>query len=323
MNFYGEKINDFIKRCMIKNYYQGIDIEKKDNYKNIFKEIVKNNVDLLNNDNNINIVVTTNINVNPLDLMGSLCNVTIKKYDEYSFDVNEMLFLVIYNFISEINDSKNIFVNMIPINIDIVFSIVFKILIYHELGHIYKGHFLYKQKYKIGKDKAENKLDILTLEYDADSYAFTAISEIIMKDYKNVLMNNFNMDQFKNKVENFRIIFIYLIFSIRLLFFVFSDYNDFENIDNNAHPPMLLREIWAKETLEHFYKDKKAIDNQFDYFITEFNKYYNKKDINDINLVISNNKEKMYQLNNKIINNWKNKKEKIRELYYFSHHNDI
>lgn len=155
-------------------------------------------------------------------------------------------------------------------------------IISHEVAHIYYGHCkLYDELKKENKNDFEKNLQVI--EWDADCYAITKMCE-----QAKLILDQKLFPELKTTDS----LWIILLAAIHGLYYLQSDYDEYDNIEKKEHPPMAIRESLILKVMDNLIKDKfkeniydyiKVFDERFNYIFDisieeqeDFQELYNK-----------------------------------------------
>ncbi len=131
-----------------------------------------------------------------------------------------------------------------PLLRNALFYLSFALIVNHELAHIYKGHL---QLYAIWKKDSlieNHKLDIRTMEWDADCYAATRMAENV-----NVMTKDFGHDNICKA----------MCLAIHGAMYWMREFSDFDVIESKEHLPYWYREISMLMSLADLVSDRQTI----------------------------------------------------------------
>lgn len=214
------------------------------------------------------------------------CGVKLKFSDEVKFSINSFLLknekyrgqiictrliiIAMYEMFYSMNyeriivDGKNV-----EIIKKLLFMYALNYMIWHELAHIYKGHLQLLDRWEKEGSREKHKLDIQTLEWDADSFSATKAAELINGLKSNILRND--KTDFVTKI---------MCGSIHGLMYWQRTKEDFENIERKEHPPNLFREVAMLSSISDLLGNRNAIIRYVMGYEEEFNKVLNISNVN-------------------------------------------
>lgn len=267
MNMLNEKLaerNAKLTKCSL---FCKLDYQDQEDYKNIFKsnvEILSKSIEcsLEKQNNSKNKIL---VKYNDLDNNAIIPQAYSKLTDgEYIGEViiNIGLLIHLYEMFFDLNyktfvpDGKNID------NIKkMMFSTSVNIILCHEVAHIYYRHELLKRELltKYGSDSIKYKLDIQTLEYDADAFAITKMYEFITK-----LQEHSTPAQSKLYYQIF-------IYSLHALIYLFRQTDDFDYV--TEHPAFFIREKAMLKVVNNLFNNHES-KAYIDFAEKEFNRQF-------------------------------------------------
>lgn len=261
-----------------KEIFDKIGLEGFEEIKDKYREFVKRVTDGLENDakksnNMINLNGTRkNVELNFIEKLNFGISVT-ETSDKYRGKININLgtIFIIFNFYEKNEFLKNK-------NKDILKDISIYFLLLHEISHIYFKHFRHLKKYK---EKVETEKQQI-LEAHADIFSINKIIELIKAQFKN---NRNLIDKVGGRKELWQIV----ILSLHAIFYLGRKEEEYNNIEENSHPLMLIREgivvqhiidiaeeIEKKEVDKIIIEAEKKLDSIFNINESEKINYINK-----------------------------------------------
>ena len=142
----------------------------------------------------------------------------------------------------------------------IMFMCAFIWLINHEMAHIYKGHLKLYQSWKDKKELDQHKVDMRTMEWDADCFSATSIAGFAL-----VLSNDIGQTNAE------RLIYA----ALHGAMYWMRESSDFEDIDKKDHLPYMFREISMIATMFDLTSDRNTGMSILISYEKEFNKIFN------------------------------------------------
>lgn len=202
------------------------------------------------------------------------------------------------NYKNIIPDGKNIE------NVKIIlFNLAAMCMAFHEFAHIYKGHLQLYNQWDTDKEIAK-KLDIQTLEWDADNYAATKIAEWISNVNQTIIPED--QTDFAMKIACAAI--------HGMMYWQRSD-TDFVEIERKAHPPIFYREMTMLKCIGDLRNNFNDILRYITGYETEFNRL-RRVESSDIKKYFEQSRENMEYMS-KIENNWGKIKNNLQNYAVF------
>ncbi len=132
-------------------------------------------------------------------------------------------------------------------------------LINHEIAHIYKGHLRLYQSWKDKKELDQHKVDIRTMEWDADCYSATYIAGFVYAISNDIGRTN---------AERL------ICAALHGAMYWMRENSDFEDIDKKDHLPYIFREITMIATMFDLTSDRNIGMSLLISYEKEFNKIF-------------------------------------------------
>lgn len=137
-------------------------------------------------------------------------------------------------------------------------------MMWHEIAHIYKGHLQLLDSWEKEGTRKEHRLDIQTLEWDADAFAATKEAEFI-KLCRNEILPNDKTD-FATKM---------ICGAIHGMIYWQRTSRDFEEMEAKEHPPYLFREVAILSSISELLGNKEDILQYIVGYENAFNRVLN------------------------------------------------
>lgn len=135
---------------------------------------------------------------------------------------------------------------------------------WHEIAHIYKGHLQLLDTWEKEGTRKQHRLDLQTLEWDADAFAATREAEVI-KMYRNEILPNDKTD-FATKI---------ICGVIHGMTYWQRTSEDFEEMETKEHPPYLFREASILSSISELLGNKEDILQYIVGYENAFNRVLN------------------------------------------------
>ena len=137
-------------------------------------------------------------------------------------------------------------------------------MMWHEIAHIYKGHLQLLDTWEKEGTRKQHRLDLQTLEWDADAFAATREAEVI-KMYRNEILPNDKTD-FATKI---------ICGAIHGMTYWQRTSEDFEEMETKEHPPYLFREAAILSGISELLGNKEDILQYIVGYENAFNRVLN------------------------------------------------
>ena len=268
MNMLNEKLAERSAKLTKESLFTKLDYECQEKFKNIFKlsvELLSKDLECSleeQQDSKHKILVKYNDYDNKKAMIPQASSNLLK--GEYIGEIVVNIGLIIHLYEMFFNIDYKIFVpdrkNVENIK-EMMFITSMNIILYHEVAHIYYQHGLLKQELlsRFGEDSIKYKLDIQTLEYDADAFSITKMYECI-----SYLQESSTSAQSKLYYQIF-------VFSIHAIIYLFRQIDESDNV--TEHPTFYTREIAMLKVVNSLFNNKESQD-YIDFAEKEFNRQF-------------------------------------------------
>jgi hypothetical protein len=298
MNILNEVSQNWINKLLKDNLYSKLEYEDKLWFENFIKQEIFYWTELIEKHINKNYEKSDAVEVDFIDeMMASARTSLVGNARRGKITISRGLLIQLYEIIYSLDYSNIVSDGK---NIDNIKKLILitslRFVIYHEIAHIYYGHIKLKKKWEDEKNK-NFKLNVCTLEWDADAFAVTKIHENIRSFSQN------SSDQETDLMTKI------CLSAIHIMFYLYRQENDFNEIESLDHPPCLFREQAILSTLddlggvkwEYISFLEEDLNRQFEILESENMKYINKLIANESFL-------------SDIERNWQNVKYQLKEV---------
>ncbi len=265
MNYLEGTYSDLVKKLYDQNLYSLLSYEEKEEIENLLIGMVSS----------VSQVYEKKVGKN------AYCGVELKFSDEVKFSIKSSLLqnekyrgritctrlsvIAMYEMFYGMNYDEIIIDGKNVENIKkILFMHALCCMMWHEIAHIYKGHLQLLDTWEKEGTRKQHRLDLQTLEWDADAFAATREAEVI-KMYRNEILPNDKTD-FATKI---------ICGAIHGMTYWQRTSEDFEEMETKEHPPYLFREAAILSSISELLGDKEDILQYIVGYENAFNRVLN------------------------------------------------
>mgnify|MGYP004668575659 FL=1 len=265
MNYLEGTYSDLVKKLYDQNLYSLLSYEEKEKIENLLIEMVSS----------VSQGYEKKVGKN------AYCGVELKFSDEVKFSIKSSLLqnekyrgritctrlsvIAMYEMFYGMNYDEIIIDGKNVENIKkILFMHALCCMMWHEIAHIYKGHLQLLDTWEKEGTRKQHRLDLQTLEWDADAFAATREAEVI-KMYRNEILPNDKTD-FATKI---------ICGAIHGMTYWQRTSEDFEEMETKEHPPYLFREAAILSGISELLGNKEDILQYIVGYENAFNRVLN------------------------------------------------
>lgn len=265
MNYLEGTYSDLVKKLYDQNLYSLLSYEEKEKIENLLIEMVSS----------VSQGYEKKVGKN------AYCGVELKFSDEVKFSIKSSLLqnekyrgritctrlsvIAMYEMFYGMNYDEIIIDGKNVENIKkILFMHALCCMMWHEIAHIYKGHLQLLDTWEKEGTRKQHRLDLQTLEWDADALAATREAEVI-KMYRNEILQNDKTD-FATKI---------ICGAIHGMTYWQRTSEDFEEMETKEHPPYLFREAAILSGISELLGNKEDILQYIVGYENAFNRVLN------------------------------------------------
>lgn len=265
MNYLEGTYSDLVKKLYDQNLYSLLSYEEKEKIENLLIGMVSS----------VSQVYEKKVGKN------AYCGVELKFSDEVKFSIKSSLLqnekyrgritctrlsvIAMYEMFYGMNYDEIIIAGKNVENIKkILFMHALCCMMWHEIAHIYKGHLQLLDTWEKEGTRKQHRLDLQTLEWDADAFAATREAEVI-KMYRNEILPNDKTD-FATKI---------ICGAIHGMTYWQRTSEDFEEMETKEHPPYLFREAAILSGISELLGNKEDILQYIVGYENAFNRVLN------------------------------------------------
>lgn len=265
MNYLEGTYSDLVKKLYDQNLYSLLSYEEKEKIENLLIGMVSS----------VSQVYEKKVGKN------AYCGIELKFSDEVKFSIKSSLLqnekyrgritctrlsvIAMYEMFYGMNYDEIIIDGKNVENIKkILFMHALCCMMWHEIAHIYKGHLQLLDTWEKEGTRKQHRLDLQTLEWDADAFAATREAEVI-KMYRNEILPNDKTD-FATKI---------ICGAIHGMTYWQRTSEDFEEMETKEHPPYLFREAAILSSISELLGNKEDILQYIVGYENAFNRVLN------------------------------------------------
>lgn len=265
MNYLEGTYSDLVKKLYDQNLYSLLSYEEKEKIENLLIEMVSS----------VSQGYEKKVGKN------AYCGVELKFSDEVKFSIKSSLLqnekyrgritctrlsvIAMYEMFYGMNYDEIIIDGKNVENIKkILFMHALCCMMWHEIAHIYKDHLQLLDTWEKEGTRKQHRLDLQTLEWDADALAATREAEVI-KMYRNEILQNDKTD-FATKI---------ICGAIHGMTYWQRTSEDFEEMETKEHPPYLFREAAILSGISELLGNKEDILQYIVGYENAFNRVLN------------------------------------------------